>query len=70
MTGPGVYAAVGDEADEVEVAVVVFDAVYGGYQGFIFEQAAVPYAVVYLGHGLHDGASCTEVEMPDFGVAH
>lgn len=30
MTGPGVYAAVGDEADEVEVAVVVFDAVYGG----------------------------------------
>ena len=30
MTGPGVYAAVRDEADEVEVAVVVFDAVYGG----------------------------------------
>ena len=28
MTGPGVYAAIGDEADEVEV--VVFDAVYGG----------------------------------------
>ena len=30
VSGPGMYAAVGDEADEVEVAVVVFDAVYGG----------------------------------------
>ena len=64
------YAAVGDEADEVEVAVVVFDAVYGGDQGFVLVQAAVSHAVVDLGHGLHDGASRTEVEVPDFGVAH
>lgn len=33
-------------------------------------QAAVSYAVVDLGHGLHDGASRTEVEVADFGVAH
>ena len=70
VTGPGVDAAVRDEADEVEVAVVVFDAVYGGNESFVFVQAAVSHAVVYLGHGLHDGASCAQVEVPDFGVAH
>ena len=39
-------------------------------RGFVFVQAAVSYAVVDLGHGLHDGASRAEVEVADFGVAH
>jgi hypothetical protein len=68
---PGVDAAVGDEAHQVQAAARAgAGRLAGGPQYRVLEEAAVGDRVVDPGQVLLDDRSRTEVEVPHFGVAH
>ena len=66
----GVHAAVGAEAEEMELAAVAPDVVVGGLDFLVVHQGVAAAGHIYLHEVLVHYAAGAEVHMPDLAVAH
>ena len=70
MTLLGVDAAVGEQADQVEIAAALLGEVHGGEEGGVSEEGAGGDGGVDASDVHMDDAAGTEVEVAYFTVAH
>ena len=65
-----VYAAISDQADQVDRAVVLFRVVTGAREHRVLEERSVADRFVDAHQVLHHDPTGSEVQMADFAVAH